>query len=251
MTLLNSIVASNKNDQLLQHYRRLATDPERGWGMKAQDVRPQLLMFYAKLQSNQKGITFNIGDTTRGLVDTENLLKKANVMFAHEFGLAIHQVKIDPADPNRRLPGNTPLIFYPDKFLFAGPPIAPGTQNEWQCLEMLYRAKLSLKTDSDVRLEDFPTDGFRSVTEVGESATAHRNQSELVLRDVTSALHFYGDRRTTATIDLPEGDYSAIAGVPGVTENYAVLLLRGFECVNAANNQRVLDYGRTLNNVSI
>lgn len=229
-------ILANKNDQLLQHYRALAVK----WGMKPQDIRPVILKVYSRLKDNQKGVKFQLQEVNTSGVSTESLVKKSDVVFAHRMGLGIHKVLIDAANDNEQLPGNTPIHFYPDAQIFNGAVVNIAT--EAQSLQMLYQSKMTLKTDQDVRMEDYPTDGFRKVPGTQQGANTIPEQDGMPLVDLTTAFHIWGDRRNSVDLQFPDGDYAAIEGDTDAAINYGVLVYAGFVAVNAANNRRVIEY---------
>lgn len=213
-------------------------------GFNPQDVRPHTLKVYAELKKNQKGLVFVIEQTNKGGVcDTENLLAKSDVFYANAFGLGIHQVKLDATQ--KPMPGNSPLIFYPDPDLFVGAAVAGGVLPEADCLEMLYNSNLSLQTDQDIRLDKFSTNIFRIVPQTQFAGTPRNqpNYDGLATVDISTAIALFGDRVNSVKIDFPDGDYSAIEGniVNSGYKNFAVLVLEGFSIVGGANNARVVD----------
>ena len=218
-------------------------------GMKASDVRPFLLKMYAPLVANNSSLKFQT-NLVNGQHPMEILLDKSDAFYGHKVGLAIHQVKLDAN--GKEIPANTRLIHYVDKNLFSGPAIAPGITSEAESLQMLYNSLLFLKTDQDVRLENFSTEVFETIPETQYDPAAPSTawgKEGTEAKDLGMSFGVYGNKRNEMRIELPgeAGDYSAIAGVPGVTRNYAVLLFKGFIIVRGAEALTKGDAAQLLN----
>jgi hypothetical protein len=207
------------------------------FGIPKSDVIPSILHIYAALSNTQNTVKFFIDDTTTVLKNNEQTLNKNNVHFTTSLGLAIHQVVGSK-------PANTPLDFYPDITKYAG-----ATGQEAKDLEQVYGAKLSFKTDSNVRLENFKTNVFRSVPQTQKATAAHPSHGELALVETGSVFPIVGGQNNSAWIDLDAASaYAGIAGVNGTSANYAVLLCAGFEVRGASKNQGFIEFLEALSN---
>lgn len=204
------------------------------FGFKPSDVRPFALRLYAELSANHSNLKFQTNTVNQKLA-MEILLEKSDAFWASEIGLAIHKVKID-ANGNE-FPANSHLIHYDDPNFFPGPAIAPGIATEQESLAMLYNALLSIKTDQDVRLENYDTRQLRTVPETQYNPNApitmwQHDGSEM--KDISTNLGFWGNKRNEITVDFKDGDYSAIEGVDADHKNYGVIILKGFLLVRGA-----------------
>jgi hypothetical protein len=225
------------NDQFSITQRK-QLERHRAWaksrGIAAEKVRPQILKLYAPLVAGTDTYTFNTDINLPPVVSTaitvENRLKRDSLMFVNLIGLALHKV---PIFTNVKYPHNSPLLFYPDKNIFADAAVAPGVVAEHQCLEAVYNGLLSFKTGQTVRLEDYPCNVFRSAPDTQNGAAAQPSQS-IQLVDVNTSFYLSGsvDNR----FDLRIGSASDRNGIAGGSEsqNYAVLLLAGFEVMDGA-----------------
>lgn len=210
------------------------------FGIPKSDVIPSILHVYAALSATTNSVKFFIDDTTPILKNNEQLLNKNNVHFTTELGLAIHQVVGGK-------PANTPLDFFPDITKYAG-----ASGQEAKDLEQVYSAKLSFKTDSQVRLENFKTNVFRSVPQTQKATATHPSHSELALVDIGAVFPIVGGQNNSATIELDSvSAYAGIGGVSGTSANYAVLLCAGFEVRSSSKNQDFIAYLEALSNGDI
>lgn len=200
-------------------------------------LRPQILKLYAKLTTTSSLLEFNTSDNFSSGVATENLLKRDSVMFVNLFGLAIHKV---PIFSGVSYPWNSQLTFYPDKNVFSDAAAAPGVVPEYQCLEALYNGNLSFKTSQSVRLEDHPCNVFRDVPVTQNGAAAYPSQS-LNLVDLNVSFGMTGQVNNKFQVKMGDGaDRNGITG-GAESQNYAVLLLAGFEIVDAARSNIKFD----------
>lgn len=200
-------------------------------GLKMENLRPQVLKLYAPFTSTSDKLEFNTDFNMSSGITTENLLKRDSVMFVNLVGLAIHKV---PIFSGAKYPRNTPLHFYPDKNVFADAAVAPGVVPEFQCLEALYNGVLSFKTSQSVRLEDHPCNVFRAVPFTQNGAAAYPSHGELNLIDLNVSFGLSGQTNNKFTINIGgDSDRNGITG-GAESQNYAVLLLAGFEVVEAA-----------------
>ena len=225
------------NDQFSITQRK-QLERHRAWaktrGISAEKVRPQILKLYAPLVQNTDTYTFstdiNLPPVVASSVTVENRLKRDSLMFVNLIGLALHKV---PIFSGVKYPHNSPLVFYPDKNIFADAAAAPGVVAEHQCLEAVYNGLLSFKTAQSVRLEDYPCNVFRSAPDTQNGAAAQPSQS-IQLVDVNTSFYLSGsvDNRFTLNIGSAS-DRNGIAG-GAESQNYAVLLLAGFEVMDGA-----------------
>ena len=218
---------------VLNRIRSRAND----FGLKKTDVRPFCLRLYAELVNDRNSLTFRVDDQTTSHA-AEIRLDKSDALFVDRIGLGIHKVLITDSIEE---PANTPLIFYPDVNFFT-------ETDEAKTLEALYNSRLSFKTDQDVRLDNFDTRVFRSVPEqqynaaaavlgtaaqaVPANAPAYKSPDDYMY-DIVTNFGIWGNKRNEVTISLGTGDLGHVAGA-ATHQNYAVLLLEGFQIVNGA-----------------
>lgn len=210
-------------------------------GIPESAIRPQILKLYAPLTSTSNTLVFstdiNQPPVVSNQVTVENRLKRDSLMFVNLFGLAVHKVAVFSTV---KYPSNSPLIFYPDKNAFAAAASAPGVVAEWACLEALYNSLLTFKTNTNVRLEDYPTNIFRSVPTTQNGAAAQPGQ-DLALVDLNTSFYMSGQVDNKFTITLPaDADRNGIAGTAAGV-NYAVLLLAGFEVMEGAKSVKLTE----------
>ena len=214
--------------------QRGALETVRQWAkskdLDPRSVRPQILKLYAPLTASSDVVKFNTDVNLSSGVATENLLARDSVFFANLFGLGLQKVMVVAGV---EFPNNTPLLFYPDKTIFADAAVAPSVFTEWGCLESVYNAQLQLKTAQEVRFESHPTNVFRSAPDTQSGAAAQPSQG-LNLVDLNVSFIMSGQRNNQFTLDLgATSDRTSIEG-GAESNNYAVLLIAGFEVVDAA-----------------
>lgn len=222
--------------KMLEQQRRWAKQQ----GIAPADIRPSLLKIYAKLTATDGTLYFKVSDTEKSVCGTEVRLKDSSLFFANLFGLGLHKA---PIASGKEYPAITPIVTYPDKTIFADAAGAAVT-GEAGALEMVYHSLLTMKTDQTVRLDAFATNQFRMVPTTQSGAAAHPSLRDLLI-DISTSFYIFGDRKNEFQLQLPNdfGDRTNIAGGAD-SQNYAVLLLGGFEVVNAANSARTKDFAR-------
>lgn len=214
--------------------QRNALAKVRAWakskGLDPKTVRPQILKLYAPLTTTSDILRFNTDSNMSSGVATENLLKKDSVFFCNLIGLGLHKVQ---EVTGVKYPHNTQILHYPDKTIFADAAVAPSVFAEWGCVEAVYNGLLTMKTAQDIRLEDHPTNIFRSAP-FTQSGAAAQPSTDLVLVDLNVSFLMSGQKNNQFSLSLGAGsDRSSIEG-GAESNNYAVLLLSGFEVVDAA-----------------
>lgn len=227
-------------DAQLAATQRRQLERHRAWakskGIKPDRIRPQLLKLYAKLTTTSDTYTFNTQFDQPKILATDNRLKRDSLMFVNLVGLALHKV---PIFSSVEYPFNNPLVFYPDKNVFADAAAAPGVVPEWQCLEAIYNGQVSFKTNSTVRLEDYPTNIFRRVPQTQNGAAAHPSQG-LEMVDINTSFYMSGQTDNKFTLQIGNGDRNGITG-GAESANYVCLLLGGFEIVEGAKGTLRID----------
>jgi hypothetical protein len=220
-------------DAQLAATQRRQLERHRAWGkskgLRPEQIRPQTLKLYAKLTQNKDSYEFNTQFDQPKILATENRLKRDSLMFVNLVGLALHKVPIFAAT---EYPFNSPLLFYPDKNMFADAAAAPGVVPEFQCLEAVYNGLISFKTNSTVRLEDYPTNIFRRVPFTQNGAAAQPS-SDLELVDISTSFYMSGQTDNKFVLNIGNGDRNGITG-GAESANYVCLLLGGFEIVEGA-----------------
>lgn len=226
-------------------------DPQRGvlnrirarakrFGFKIGDVRPVRLRLYHKLTNNNSTLNFQT-NVVNQKHPMEVLIDKSDAVWASKIGLGIHKVLINNGE---EYPANTPVVHYEDPNWFTGGAIAPGWATETQALSMLYNADLMIKTDQDIRLDNYDTSQLRCVPEVQYDAGPPIKLSQYngdEMHDIVTNVGLWGNKRNQIQITLKDGDYSAIAGVPDDHQNYAVLFIDGFILVRGAESVTLSD----------
>ena len=207
------------------------------FGFKAASVRPKVYLLYAKLENNKSALTFRTNEETRQFAP-ELRLEKSDAAYIDKVAFGIHKVAVSGGDS---LWANTPIIHYPDANWF-------GLTNEARDLEGLYNSTLEIKTDQDVRLEELWTGVFRHVPEQQYQPSATDPLTFQTIDpwyDLESNFGLWGNKRNELSINYGSGSYAAIAGDPAdgtdPHENYAVLMLMGFELVRGAEAVTVSD----------
>ena len=231
---MNDVFAITQRNQLAKH---------RAWakarGLDLSKIRPQILRLYAPIVGNSDTLTFNTDVNLSSGIATENLLKRDSVMFVNLFGLALHKVQ---EVTGVKYPHNSLLAFYPDKTIFSDAAVAPSVFPEWGALEAVYNGLLTFKTAQSVRLEDHPCNIFRSAPQTQSGAAAQPSQG-LELVDLNVSFAMTGQTNNKFTINLGSGsDRVSIEG-GAESNNYAVLLLAGFEVVEGARAAITADLG--------
>lgn len=221
------------NDQFSITQRK-QLERHRAWakskGIPAEKVRPQILKLYVPLVASTDTYTFSTDINGQSILPVENRLKRDSLMFVNLMALALHKV---PIFSGVRYPHNAPLVFYPDKNIFADAAVAPGVVAEHQCLEAVYNGVISFKTGQSVRLEDYPCNVFRSAPDTQNAAASHPSQG-LNLVDVNTSFYLSGSVDNRFTLQIGAGaDRNGISG-GAESQNYAVLLLAGFEVMDGA-----------------
>ncbi len=210
------------------------------YGINAADIRPQTLKIFFKLDPNKDSYSVDLSQNGGAQISPiEYRLKDSSLFFANLFGLALLKA---PIVASVEYPAGAPFVFYPDKTIFGD---AAGTAplSEAQSLEMVYHSGLTLKTDQTIRLDELTTEIFRSAPDTQSGAAAHPSQA-LELRDLSSSFFLWGDRKNVVTLQLPGGGNRVNIQGGADSQNYAVLLVGGFEVVNAANSSRVKEFAR-------
>lgn len=209
------------------------------YGINPQDIRPQTLLLYAKLASDKDTYYFDTTEKATSVSPIERRLRDSSLMFVNLFGLGLLKA---PIVSSAEYPAGSPIVSYPDKTIFNG---AAGTNplSEAQALELWYHGTLSFETDQTKRLDNFPTEVFRYAPDTQSGAAAHPSQGA-PLFDIATSFFLWGDRGNQFSLRVPinGGNRGMIAGTAGSNQNYGVLLLGGFEVVNAANANRVKDF---------
>jgi len=212
------------------------------WGVKPQNLRFHMLRIMLPLSTTQKSYNFKLGDKDSvanvSPIGIESRLKTSSVFFGNLFSLGLFYT---PVASNVNNFGNGIYVTYPDKTLFSA-------ASEAAALENVYNGFLTLKTDQDLRLDRLPTSVFRHVPRTQSAAASHPSDIDNFV-DFSSALVFFGDRTNTATLEMEAtADFTAING--SVTAgnghaNYLDLRIGGFEVVNGADNNRIIDWYKT------
>lgn len=207
-------------------------------GQTQRNARPHTIRLYAKLVNNRSTIKFEVDDALAKRVNPmANGLLERDAFISTFAALGIHKSIVSGGTEYY---GNTPMYFYPDANNFNGAAASGGVASEAQCLELLYNGLLMIKTNQDVRLEDYETCLFRHVTETQQSAATVPSFDENVFRDLGRKIAFAGGDSSTITIDYSDrGDHSAIAGDPATGNNYACLLLYGTIIKSGAQKRTV------------
>jgi hypothetical protein len=209
----------------------------RQFGFKDSDVRPKTYLLYALLENDKSSISFRTNEETRQF-DQEIRLEKSDAAYIDKIALGLHKVLVISGEQK---PANTPIIYYPDANWF-------GLANEARDLEGLYNSKVELKTDQDVRLEEFWTGHFRHVPEQQYQPQATDPlaiQTVDPFYDLETNFGLWGNKRNEFSVKYGPGVFSAIAGdAEDETDphvNYAVVALSGFELVRGAESVTVSD----------
>ena len=195
------------------------------FGFKDSDVRPSQIILYKKLTNNVSSIEWKVNEETGSSVQ-EIRLDKSDVQYTDRLGLLLHNVTIS----NGLEIFNQPLLPYPDPQVFA----AAG---EAAALEGLFQGKLEIKTDTDVRLENYHTAQLRFVPNQQNDGTVIMEYDlEKFLRKIETNIGLWGNKRNTVTLKFPQGSFAAIAGDGSADENYAVFYMDGFKIIRGAES---------------
>jgi hypothetical protein len=214
----------------------------KAYGFEIDKVRPIRYLLYHKLRNNPPSVVFNVAQE-QSTYPLEIRLEKSDAAWIDRIGLAIHKVLIDSGS---EIPANSPRIHYPDPNWLALP-------NEARDLEGLYNSQLFIKTDQTIRQERYDTSQFRCVPQQQYQPSATDplwwETSKDCLVDVETNFGIWGNKRNELEIKLGEGSYSAIAGNGTTHNNYAVLMLEGFELVRGAESITVSDMNVLFENI--
>lgn len=221
------------NRGVMNRIRRRA----RKYGFKNASVREFTLIMYAALTEKSNSLKFQTNLVNQAH-EMECLLEKSDAFFTQKFALGIHKVAIDGGVEQ---PGNTPLFHYEDPNWFdaGGAGFLDAGTKESQAVGLLYNSgKLSLKTDTDVRQESLDCRKFRKVPETqynpGPPFTWPCYDDDAIFEESPVNFGIWGNKRNEFNIEFANGDYANIAGDPGVSQNYAVLMVKGLLIPTAA-----------------
>jgi len=210
-------------------------------GFQDQDVRPIVLRMYQQLVATKSSYVFDCSVAT-AQHPLEIRIDKSDLVVGSRMALGVHKVLLDANGDEQ--PANSPISFYPDPDWFDGAGGGTGlpgsSANEAQSLETLYNGHLSLKTDQDIRLQEYDAADFRMVPETQFNPTADTGhlfgRSGNEFRPLYSMFYLAGNRNNKFELQLGNGDYSAIAGVAADHVNYAVVMVKGFILVRGAES---------------
>lgn len=206
-------------------------------GLKAANVRIGVLRLYCPLDPADPNIVFPIDyEGQQKLHKLSQGLYNRDVFIAAGSSLGIQPTKI--IDGKERL-GNTPIYYFPDATVFNGAATATAV-SEAQALEALYNAQLSTKSDEAIRLNDFPTDIYRTVgTTQGGSNTVPEVNGEQY-KDLGRPMKFVGGDDSEVTIRLAStvSDLQNIAGTAD-HNNWAVMSFIGAVIRNGAKKSTI------------
>lgn len=237
----------------MQNYSvNVPTDAKRAKLMRAVDalginlsqfiIHDHTLRAESKLVAGNNSYRMNLYKNTGSDRPQEIKLARNDMFIMTHLGLAL--TKEDTASSKTNY-GNYPLYTFPDPGFFLGNP-ASGL-SEWECLEVVYNGKLTIKTDNTDRLLDLSTQHLRYVPQrafgsnVGPEYGGSMEQRGFFPTEPMIILN--GQQDNQVELSVGTGDTAVIAGgIDGSaaavdTRNVVVVQLHGFLVSNAADPQ--------------
>jgi hypothetical protein len=193
-------------------------------GIDKVKVQKQNLYILTPFENTSSSIRFDLAEAAHGVALNRNDVFVADGRIA----LGFQAVWVENG---KEFPANTSVLFSPEDLA------NPSLMDTARSLNPLYNGKLELKSDTDVRIQDFRTDGFK-----GNPKTSV-NYQNIHFEDFTPML-FVGGRGNSATVTFGAGDFSKIAGIPhGPTAEwkmYGCLVLPGVRIIGGVTNGSLL-----------
>ncbi|MEO1626488.1 MAG: hypothetical protein AAFV25_15130 [Bacteroidota bacterium] len=222
------IAHMNRGRAMLENLRRIAKEI----GLKPRDVRPHELVMYVPFKADSDSLDFNL-NARKSSLPLEILLNENDMFVAHGMAIGIHKVLVQNS---KEVPGITPVVYYPEPALFAGPAANTGGATEAQSLEMLYNGQFQAETELDIRIKEYSTRRFRYVPQTQQTNGNSFQTDGCEVKDLYTGLGFWGGNRNDLKIKFGLGDYSACEGssLPEEHVNYAVVRLCGNILVGGA-----------------
>lgn len=229
---------------MLQKHRTWAAK----FGIKPENIRPQTLLLYAKLDAAKETYYFDVSNSSAAtsVLGIENRLNESSLFFANLFALGILKANMITVNTvATEMPGGSPIVHYPDKTIF-GTAGSASALSEASALEQVFHSRLTFKTDQAVRLDNMACEVFRNAPDLQSGAAAQPSQP-LNLIDLSTSFFIWGNRKNQFTLQLPSGqDRTNIKGTS--SQNYLVIGVGGFEVVNAANSASITSFTQYIEN---
>ncbi len=207
------------------------------FGFQPSSVREKTLVLWAKLVNNKSGLVWELNQE-QNKIEPEIRLEKSDAIYIDRWALTLAKVNIVGGVEQY---ANVRHLPYVDANIHA----EAGEAND---LQGIYNSELEVKTDQDVRVEQFHTHKFLNVPEQQFQPSATDPlvaQTVDMWVDINTRLGFWGKKRNTIRMDYGAGSFGAIAGDPADAatpyQNYAVLWLDGFEIVRGSESLSLSD----------
>jgi hypothetical protein len=206
----------NQSDMLFAAVRNLAVANK----ISKIKVQKQDLYIFVLFSNTSSSIKFDLATAAHGVA-----LNKSDVFVANGLvGLGFQAVY---SENGKEAPANTHVLFNSDDLT------NPGLLNTARAMNVLYTGKMELKSDTDVRIQDQRTDGFRGQP---KTSVRHTNQHFVPF----SPMLFVGGRTNEATVNFGTGDFAGIAGeahgANAEWKMYGCMILPGIRVIGGANH---------------
>jgi hypothetical protein len=198
-----------------------------------EDIRLHEFKIYTKLQPGTPAPTFalNANGGNISVLGCESLQDTKDICIVDRYAIGIHPVtRVNVATGNFKvgdlLPGNSPILFYPDKNTFSTTVPAGSVASEVMALEALYNGKLTFKTLKTDRVSNLPLNSMRVVPQTQNGATTHASYDGIPYQPLETCPLLLGSQTNIAMIDMQGiADLTNIAGNGTTVVNYSVLFL--------------------------
>ena len=194
-------------------------------------IEPHTMRAFAELRSDNASVVFNY-KAAKSVLKGETLLSDNHIFVGNLMAFGIAQI---PVIGGVSAPGNMETICYPHPDVFANSTvgtssfssaISTGTSvsTELQSVRMFFNGLLQVKTDQDIRIENFAMSGF-SMLEQQSGLHVPRGLHHV---DMYNTMLLDGSKDNSATITYMDGRYDAIAGDLTTHRNYGISEIKGF-----------------------
>ena len=193
-------------------------------------IEPHTVRAFAELRSDNASAVFNYKAAAK-VLKGETLLSDNHIFVGNLMAFGIAQV---PVIGGVSAPGNMQTICYPHPDVFANSTVgtssfsaavSTGTSvsTELQSVRMFFNGLLTVKTDQDIRIENFAMSGFSILEQFGSHVPRGLHHV-----DMYNTMLLDGSKDNSATITYMDGRYDAIAGDLTTHRNYGISEIKGF-----------------------
>ncbi len=211
-------------DALKSKAVRIGQRAARKMKVDSKNARPGELLLFARLETNKSEYKLSLAheDASR-VLDIAKGLRDRNGFAA--IGMALGVLPAPVINSNEHADA-AEIIYHADTNVF----IAAATVDltEAQAIACIYNGgRHTLKTNQEVRIDDEPNVGFRTVHQTQASATTANQFNGSEVKPFGAIVRFGGGDINEVIITLNCDDKSAISGVTGTRNNYLAVRLIG------------------------